>query len=64
MILLEFLAGYGLIGGAVALAFLVFGLARVLGPDEGATLPARVLLLPGAIVFWPLVLARWIGASR
>lgn len=64
MILLGLLAIYVLIGAAVALAFLTFGVARVLGPGEGVTLPARCVLFPGAVVLWPLVLSRWIGAAR
>lgn len=64
MILLEALAIYAVIGAATALAFLIFGIARVLGPGERVTLPARCLLFPGTLVFWPLILARWLRAAR
>ena len=64
MILLEALAVYALIGAAIALAFLTWGVARVLGPGESVTLPARFLLFPGTLVFWPLILVRWLRAAR
>lgn len=64
MILLEALAIYALIGAAIALAFLTRGITRVLGPGESVSLPARCLLFPGTLVFWPLILMRWLRAAR
>jgi len=64
MVLLAALAVYVLVGAATALAFVVWGLARVLGPATSVSLPARVLLFPGALVFWPLILARWRRAGQ
>ncbi len=64
MLLLEALAIYALIGAALALAFLIWGVARVLGPGESVSLPARCLLFPATLVFWPLILARWLRAVR
>lgn len=64
MLLLEALAVYALIGAATAIAFLIWGVTRVLGPREHVSLPARGLLFPGALVFWPLILARWLRAPR
>jgi hypothetical protein len=57
MIWLDTLAAYGVIGAVIAVAFVVLGISRVL-PHVSVTPGARVLLVPGAIVFWPLVLAR------
>jgi len=64
MILLEALAVYALIGAATALAFLTRGIARVLGSGESVTLPARCLLFPGALLFWPLSIAGSGRSSR
>ena len=64
MILLEALAVYALIGAAIALAFLTWGIVRVLGPGASVSLPARCLLFPGTLVFWPLILTRWLRAAR
>ncbi|MEM6902362.1 MAG: hypothetical protein AAF556_03895, partial [Pseudomonadota bacterium] len=43
---------------AVGAAFLIFGLDRV-DEDARGTVIFRVLLVPGLILLWPLVLYRW-----
>ena len=65
MILLEALAAYAVIGSFIAIPFVVFGISRVM-PRASVTPGARLLLLPGAVALWPLVLARWLrsGSSR
>lgn len=45
-------------GGAVAAAFLLFGIDRVEENARGAYL-FRPLLVPGVLLLWPLVLWRW-----
>jgi len=61
-----FVAGvglYALIGLAVALGFVTSGILRAM-PDAGpVTWGARVLLLPGAAMLWPLALRRWIAGG-
>ncbi|HEY1504043.1 MAG TPA: hypothetical protein VGF92_07070 [Stellaceae bacterium] len=64
MFLLEALAVYALIGVATAVGFLIWGISRVLGPHEPVSFPARCLLFPGTLVFWPLILARWLRARQ
>jgi hypothetical protein len=54
---------YGMIGAGVAVLFLLFGLERVAEQARGAY-AFRPLLVPGIVVLWPLVLARWITAER
>jgi hypothetical protein len=65
MILLEALTAYAVIGSLIAIPFVVFGISRVM-PRASVTPGARLLLLPGAVALWPLVLARWLrsGSSR
>jgi hypothetical protein len=63
MILLEALAAYALVGTVIAVAFVVFGVQRVL-PHVSVTPGARLLLLPGAIVLWPLILRRCLKSRR
>ena len=58
--LLELLALYAAIGAVTALAFAVFGVTRV--QPAAVSLGARILILPGAALLWPYVLARWIKA--
>jgi hypothetical protein len=62
VIALDLLALYALVGAVTAVAFVTFGLARVLAPGTPVTIGARVLFLPGAALLWPYVLARWIKA--
>jgi hypothetical protein len=50
--------GYVWIGIAVAAAFLVWGVDRIDPSARGAYL-FRLLVLPGAIGLWPLVIWRW-----
>jgi hypothetical protein len=54
---------YAATGVAVALVFLTVGVGRV---DEAAShsYAFRVLLVPGVILLWPLVLIRWSQLSR
>jgi hypothetical protein len=59
MIVLKALAVYAASGTVVALAFVVFGVRRVL-PHASITPGARLLLLPGAAALWPLILFRWV----
>jgi len=60
--LLWLLALYAAIGVVTALAFVTFGVTRV--QPASMTVPARILLLPGAAALWPYVLARWIRARN
>jgi len=59
------IAGIYLICGFVfALAF-VFKGARVI--DEGAkdsTLGFKIIIIPASMVFWPLLLIKWIRVSK
>ena len=45
-------------GGAVAVAFLAFGLDRI-DPSARGGYAFRPLLVPGLMLLWPLVLATW-----
>ena len=59
MILLGIILAYGIVGIAVAGAFFARGVTVTM-PEASLTLGARILLLPGAIALWPLILGRWI----
>jgi hypothetical protein len=62
VVLIDFLVLYAVVGAVSALAFVTFGIARVLPAGTPVTLGARVLLLPGAALLWPYVLLRWVKA--
>jgi len=61
-----FVAGvglYALIGLGVALGFVTIGILHAMPQAGPVTWGARVLLLPGAAVLWPLVLRRWLAGG-
>ena len=49
---------YLVVGAAIAIAFVAFGLERVMPAARGAY-AFRPLIMPGLILLWPLVLLRW-----
>jgi hypothetical protein len=62
MLLGYVLAIYAGAGVCTALAFVTTGIDRVMAQPASFTLPARLLLLPGAAALWPYVLVRWLKA--
>ena len=64
MILLYGLAAYAAVGLVAALAFVAFGVTRLLPHPAPVSLGARILLVPGATVLWPYVLLRWARSGR
>ena len=62
-IVIEILQYYGYVGLAVAAAFLLYVIERV-DPRARRTYAFRPLLIPGCIVLWPLVIARWVAVER
>lgn len=63
-ILLMILGGYVLVGLFVGLGFVFRGVDRV---DEAAgrsPLVFRVVILPGCVGLWPVVLLMWIRAGK
>ncbi|MFG0327684.1 MAG: hypothetical protein ACF8SC_10510 [Phycisphaerales bacterium JB037] len=61
-ILLWVIAAYAGVGLAVGLAFVSVGVSRVDEAMGGTHWSVRILLLPGAVAVWPIVLMRWFGA--
>jgi len=57
-ILYAFVA-YAVIGAITAIAFVTFGISRVLPRRMPVSLGARILILPGASALWPWILIRW-----
>lgn len=58
------LALYAAAGVAVAAAFVVFGVTRVLPEPVPVTVGARILIFPGAAALWPYVLVRWLKSLQ
>jgi hypothetical protein len=55
------LAAYSILGVLFAAAFLSTGIGRVDSIARGSSLGFRLIILPGVIGFWPLLLTRWIA---
>jgi hypothetical protein len=55
---------YLICGFVFALAFILKGVQAI---DEGAkdsTLGFKIIIIPATIVFWPLLLLKWMKASK
>jgi hypothetical protein len=50
---------YAVIGAALAAAFLLWGIDRI-DPAANGAYAFRPLLIPGLVLLWPLVAARWL----
>jgi hypothetical protein len=55
---------YALIGAIFGLAFVAFGVQRVDSGAKGSGIGFRVLIFPGSVAFWPLLLRHWIGGQH
>ena len=65
MHLLYGLGAYFGVGLVFAAVFVTYGVTRVLTPPRPLSNGARLILLPGATLLWPLVLYFWIqGGER
>jgi hypothetical protein len=58
--LLWLLAVYSIAGAVFAVTFVSLGVARVDAAAKGTGIGFRLLILPGAAAFWPLLLRRWL----
>jgi hypothetical protein len=50
-------------GFVTAILFSVYGASK-LAHGAPVSCGARVLLIPAAVAFWPLILKRWLGAAK
>ena len=60
--LFSLFALYFVAGVIVGLLFVIFGVTRALAQPTPVSAGGRVLLLPGSILLWPIVLGRWLQA--
>ncbi len=62
--LLDSLLVYLTCGLTVGVPFALRGVDRVDASARGASLGFRLLILPGTVALWPLMVAKWIRAPR
>lgn len=55
---------YAAAGLLFALAFLTVGMQRLDSRTRETRIGFRLMILPGVMILWPLLLRRWIGARR
>ncbi|MEM7610333.1 MAG: hypothetical protein AAF270_01560 [Pseudomonadota bacterium] len=58
------LALYSLAGLVVGLFFVALGVTRVDPAARGTGVGFRLLLLPGSVLLWPMLLLRWIKPKQ
>ncbi len=58
--LLLLLGMYGLVGILFAIPFVLLGVRSIDPAASQGTVGFKILILPGCVLFWPWLLARWI----
>ena len=54
---------YLLLGVLFVIPFLVKGLTKVDEGAHGGTIGFKIIIIPGVVVFWPVLLNKWIKAN-
>jgi hypothetical protein len=63
-LILSGVALYAAAGAVFALLFLSLGLTRIDNGAKDAGLVFRLMILPGVIALWPLMLVRWLVGGQ
>lgn len=61
--IIDMARAYSVVGLSVAVAFLFIGLDRV-DEDARGTYVFRLLLIPGIVLLWPVIVVRWMVLER
>jgi hypothetical protein len=56
--------GYWLVGAVFGLYFVIWGAARLDHDAEAMTWQMRLILLPGSVALWPLLLGKLLDLSK
>ena len=51
---------YLALGGFFALVFIIWGAGAVEAGARGARLPFRLIIVPGVIALWPILMILWV----
>ena len=62
MFIFQLFLFYLSVGAIVSVAFAFFGAPRLL-PGAKLSVGARLLLMPGAFLLWPLLAKRWVSLN-
>jgi hypothetical protein len=55
---------YLLCGFLFAIVFLIKGVSKIDEGAHGGSIGFRIIIIPGTMVFWPLLLKKWIKAIK
>lgn len=55
---------YLLLGVLFVIPFLMKGLSKVDEGAHGGTIGFKIIIIPGVIVFWPVLLSKWRKAVK
>lgn len=55
---------YLFLGVLFVIPFLIKGLTKVDEGTHGGTIGFKIIIIPGVIVFWPVLLRRWLKAGK
>lgn len=55
---------YLILGVVFALPFVLFGVEKVDTTAHGSSPGFRLIIFPGAILFWPILLRKWLKATK
>ena len=62
-ILLIIVAVYLVVGVLFVIPFLMKGLTKVDEGAQGSTIGFKIIIIPGVIVFWPVLLSKWMKSN-
>ena len=63
-IILIIVAVYLFAGLVFAIPFIIRGVTKIDERAQGSKWGFRVIIIPGTMVFWPLLLKKWLKASK
>jgi hypothetical protein len=63
-IVLVIIAAYLLCGFVFAVFFISIGIYKVDEGAHGGSIGFRIIIIPGTTVFWPVLLKKWISATK
>ena len=55
---------YLLLGVLFVIPFLIKGLTKVDEGAHGGTIGFKIIIIPGVVVFWPVLLRKWMRPKR
>jgi hypothetical protein len=63
-IILIIVVVYLALGVLFLIPFLTKGITKVDEEADGSTIGFKIIIIPGVIVFWPMLLSKWMKAKR